>query len=131
MFTIWLKNYEICKTVIIQWHPFIFYDFRSTNELNIDQYFCADCGKKCKLRFYWFNIIDNNFVCVWGALGWEDNLKWDEMQLKAESGTHNQYLYKSLIHLMACHTSHKEHEILMQSMLCHGSVHNVRIPKLK
>jgi len=53
------------------------------------------------------------------------------MQLKAVSGTHNQYLYKSLIYLMACHTSQKEHEILMQSVLCYGSVHNDRIPKLK
>jgi len=31
---------------------------------------------------------------------------------------------------MACNTSHKDHEILMQRVSCHGSVHNDRIPKL-
>ena len=52
------------------------------------------------------------------------------MQLKDVSGTHNQYIYKSLIQQMACDTSHKEHEILMQRVSCNCSVHNDSMPKL-
>ena len=47
-------------------HPFIFYDFRSTNELNIDQYFCTVCGKKCNPQFYWqlYCVYMGGFICL-------------------------------------------------------------------
>jgi len=51
------------------------------------------------------------------------------MKLKGVSGSHNQYLYTTLIHQVALDTSHEEHEILMQCVSFHGSVHNGRIPK--
>ena len=71
MFTISLKSYEICSFILVghhKWNPFTFYDFRSTNELNIDQCLCTVCGKKCNPQFYWINIIDNYTLCVWCAL---------------------------------------------------------------
>ena len=52
------------------------------------------------------------------------------MELKYVSGTQNQYLYTSFIQQLAKDTSHKYHEILMQLVSFHGSVHNGRIPKL-
>ena len=50
----------------------------------------------------------------------------DQMQLKCVSGIQ---IY-SLIHQMALDTSHKYHEMLMQLVSFHSSVHNGRIPKL-
>jgi len=51
------------------------------------------------------------------------------MMLKCVSGTHNQYLYTSFIHQMALDASHKYHEVLMQLVSFHGSVHKGRIPE--
>jgi len=74
MFTIWLKVTKfvhLFKSVIIQWNPFIFYDFLSTNELNIDQYFLQFVANNVTLNFIesiLLTIIDNYIVCVWGLL---------------------------------------------------------------
>ena len=49
------------------------------------------------------------------------------MLFKCVSGSQNQYLYTSFIHQMALDTLHMYHEMLMQIVSCHGSVHNGRI----
>ena len=55
MFTNLVKSYEICLFILV-WHHTMesnyFYDFRSTHELNIDQYFCTVCGKQCNPQYY-------------------------------------------------------------------------------
>jgi len=68
MFTFLVKSYQICSFILDGHHRMESIYFRSTNKLNIDRYFCTVCGKKCNLQFYWFNVIDNYIVCVWGAL---------------------------------------------------------------
>ena len=46
------------------------------------------------------------------------------------SGIQNRYLYTSFIHQMAFDTSHKYHEMLMQLVPFHGSVHKGKIPRV-
>ena len=59
------KLWNLFKLIIMQWNSLIFYNFRSTNELNIYQYFCLVCGQN--IYIVSFNIIGYYIVCM-GAL---------------------------------------------------------------
>jgi len=66
-----LRNlFHLFKSVIIQWNPCIFYDFLSTNELNIDQYFVQFVANNVTLNFIQ-SILLTIILCVYG--GFSDN----------------------------------------------------------
>ena len=69
MFTICLKSYEMCSFILDGHHTMesIFYDFRSTNDLNIYQYFLQIVARNVTLNFI-ESILLRTILCVYGGL---------------------------------------------------------------